>query len=61
MQDSKSQDGMTSAIGGGNNSSFFQNNSARTKEVILAKATRNCAIIFFVVTFLANLLPNLLG
>lgn len=61
MQDTKSQDGMTSAITGGNNSSFYQSNSGRTKEVILAKATRNCAIIFFVVTLLSTLLPNFIG
>ncbi|MGN1411664.1 MAG: preprotein translocase subunit SecG [Oscillospiraceae bacterium] len=61
MQDTKSQDGMTSAITGGNNSSFYQQNTGKTKEAILAKATKYCAIIFFVVTFLATLLPSLLG
>ena len=61
MQDTKSQDNMSSAITGGNNSSFYQNNTGKTKEAILGKATKVCAIIFFVVTFLATLLPKLLG
>lgn len=61
MQDTKSQDGMTSAIGGGNNTSFYDQNTGRTKEAILAKATKVCAIIFFVVTLLATIVPKFLG
>lgn len=61
MQDTKSQDGMTSAITGGNNSSFYGQNTGRTKEAILAKATKFCAIVFFIVTLLATLVPKLLG
>lgn len=61
MQDTKSQDNMSSAITGGNNSSFYQNNTGKTKEAILGRATKVCAIIFFVVTFLATFLPKVLG
>ncbi|MBS6444476.1 MAG: preprotein translocase subunit SecG [Ruminococcus sp.] len=61
MQDTKSQDGMTSAIGGGNNTSFYDQNTGRTKEAILAKATKVCAIIFFIVTLLATIVPKFLG
>lgn len=60
MQDTKSQDGMTSAITGGNNSSFYDQNTGRTKEAILGRATKVCAIVFFIVTLLSTLLPNFL-
>jgi preprotein translocase subunit SecG len=52
---------MTSAITGGNNASFYDQNTGRTKEAILAKATKVCAIVFFVVTLLATILPEFIG
>lgn len=61
MQDNKSQSNMTSAIGGGNNESFYDKNTGRTKEAVLAKSTKVGAIVFFIVTLLSTIIPNLLG
>lgn len=57
MQDTKSQDGMTSAITGSSNDSFYGKNSGRTREAILAKITKVFAIVLFVVTLAATLVP----
>lgn len=57
LQESKQQ-GMTSAIGGGvNNDSFYGKNSGRTREAKLEKLTRIMAIVFFVITLAANVVP----
>ncbi len=49
MQDTKSQQNMTSALGGGVNDSFYGKNEGRTREAMLAKLTRTLGIILFVV------------
>ncbi|WP_297637518.1 preprotein translocase subunit SecG [uncultured Clostridium sp.] len=45
MQPSKS-DALSGLIQGSNNDTFFSKNKARTKEVILARTTMICMIIF---------------
>jgi len=49
MQDTKSQQSMTSALGGGVNDSFYGKNEGRTREAMLAKLTRTLGILLFVV------------
>ena len=53
MQDTKSQQNMTSAITGGSNDSFYGQNQGRTKEAMLAKATKIVAVLFFVLTLVS--------
>jgi len=52
MQDSKR--GMSQTLAGGNSDNFYQRNQGRSKEAQLVKATRTAAILFFVVTLIAN-------
>lgn len=54
MQDTKTQQNMTSALGGGSNESFYGKNEGRTKEAMLQKITRTFGIIVFVAIFLMN-------
>ncbi len=54
MQDSKTQQNMTSALGGGSNESFYGKNEGRTKEAMLQKLTRTFGIIVFVAIILMN-------
>lgn len=60
-QDSKAQNGMTSAITGASSDSFYGKNEGRTKEAKLIKSTRAFLIIFFVLTLAINLLSKFLG
>ncbi|MBE6849351.1 MAG: preprotein translocase subunit SecG [Ruminococcus sp.] len=55
MQDSKTQQNMTSALGGGSNESFYGQNEGRTREAVLQKITRNFGIIVFIVILLMNI------
>ena len=57
MQDTKSQDSMTSAITGGSTDSFYGKNTGRTKEAMLIKTTRVFAIILFVITLASTVVP----
>jgi preprotein translocase subunit SecG len=52
MQDSKR--GMSQALTGGNSDNFYQKNQGRSKEQQLVRATRTAAILFFIVTLVAN-------
>ena len=45
-----SKGGGITALTGGDSDSFFGKNSGRTRDAMLYKATRFCAIVFFVVT-----------
>ena len=54
MQDDRSQDSMTSALGGGMNESFYGQNEGNTREAALAKLTKILGIICFVVIFCMN-------
>lgn len=54
MQDTKTQQNMTSALGGGSNESFYGKNEGRTKEAMLQKLTRTLGIIVFVAILLMN-------
>ncbi len=54
MQDTKTQQNMTSALGGGSNESFYGKNEGRTKEAMLQKITRTFGIIVFVAILLMN-------
>lgn len=54
MQDTKTQQNMTSALGGGSNESFYGKNEGRTKEAMLQKITRTFGIIVFVSILLMN-------
>lgn len=49
MQEGTKGGGMA-ALTGGDSDSFFGKNSGRTRDAMLYKATRFCAIVFFVVT-----------
>ena len=55
MQDSKSQDSMTAALGGGFNESFYGQNEGNTREAALAKLTKIMGIIAFVVIICMNI------
>lgn len=57
MQDTKSQDSMTSAITGASSDSFYGKNTGRTKEAMLIKTTRVFAIILFVITLASTVVP----
>lgn len=61
MQDTKSQDSMTSAITGSSADSFYGKNTGRTKEAMLIKTTRVFAIILFVITLASNILPVIIS
>jgi preprotein translocase subunit SecG len=52
LQDSKR--GMSQTLAGGNSDNFYQRNQGRSKEAQLVKATRTAAILFFIVTLIAN-------
>lgn len=56
-QDQKSQDGMTAALTGASSDSFYGKNEGRSREAILAKFTRICGIILFVITLAVNIIP----
>ena len=55
MQKSR-EGGLSGAITGGGADTFFGKNKSRTREAILAKATKYIAILFFVLAFAATLL-----
>ncbi len=55
MQDTKTQQNMTSAITGGSNESFYGKNEGRTREAMLQKLTRNLAILTFVLILAMNI------
>ncbi len=54
MQDDRSQDSMTSALGGGMNESFYGQNEGNTREAALAKLTKILGILCFVIIFCMN-------
>ncbi|MEE5991863.1 MAG: preprotein translocase subunit SecG [Oscillospiraceae bacterium] len=54
MQDNKSQDNMTSALGGGFNESFYGQNEGNTREAALAKLTKILGIIAFILILCMN-------
>lgn len=56
-QEQKSQDSMTSALTGASSDSFYGKNEGRSREAILAKFTRACGIILFVLTLAINIVP----
>ena len=56
MQDNKSQDSMTSALGGGFNESFYGQNEGNTREAALAKLTKILGIIGFLVIISMNII-----
>lgn len=56
-QEQKSQDSMTSALTGASSDSFYGKNEGRSREAILAKFTRTCGIILFVLTLAINIVP----
>ena len=55
MQDNKSQDSMTSALGGGFNESFYGQNEGNTREAALAKLTKILGIISFILILVMNI------
>lgn len=55
MQDNKSQDSMTSALGGGFNESFYGQNEGNTREAALAKLTKILGIIAFIIIICMNI------
>jgi preprotein translocase subunit SecG len=54
MQDNKSQDNMTSALGCGFNESFYGQNEGNTREAALAKLTKILGIVAFVLIICMN-------
>ncbi len=54
MQDDRTQDSMTSALGGGMNESFYGQNEGNTREAALAKLTKILGIICFVIIICMN-------
>lgn len=54
MQDDRSQDSMTSALGGGMNESFYGQNEGNTREAALAKLTKILGILCFVTIICVN-------
>lgn len=57
MQESKNQDGMTAALTGASSDSFYGKNEGRSKEAVLARITRFCGIIMFLITLAVNIVP----
>ncbi len=55
MQDTKTQQNMTSALGGGSNDSFYGKNEGRTREAMLAKLTKYLSILIFVLIFVVSI------
>ncbi len=55
MQDTKTQQNMTSALGGGSNESFYGKNEGRTREAMLQKVTRTLGIIVFLTILAMNI------
>ena len=53
MQESK-QGGLGSTFGDSSSESYLGKNSGRTLEAMLAKITKYCAIVFFVLTILVS-------
>ena len=49
LQESTKGSGLA-ALSGGDSDSFFSKNPGRTREAMLYKATKYCAILFFVIT-----------
>ncbi len=58
MQDSKDEGGLASAIGGGSNESFFGKNGGRTRDAKLNRITKAAAVVFFIVTLIANIVSQ---
>lgn len=58
LQESKNEGGLASAIGGGSNESFFGKNGGRTRDAKLNRFTKVAAIVFFVVTLVANIVSQ---
>ncbi|MCM1529259.1 MAG: preprotein translocase subunit SecG [Alistipes sp.] len=56
-QESKDQNGMTSALTGASSDSFYGKNEGRSREAILARLTRTAGIILFIVTLAVNIVP----
>lgn len=56
-QEQKSQDSMTAALTGASADSFYGKNEGRSREAILARFTRICGIILFVITLAVNIVP----
>lgn len=56
-QEQKSQDSMTSALTGASSDSFYGKNEGRSREAVLARFTRICGIILFVLTLAINIIP----
>lgn len=58
LQDQKQDQNMTSAISGAsNNDSFYGKNEGRTQEAIIRRITTVLAVVFFVATVVANIVP----
>lgn len=57
----ETKQGMSQAIMGGSADNYFQKNSGRSKEAMLSKATRNAAIVFFVVALAVNIINVYFG
>ncbi|MBQ8927367.1 MAG: preprotein translocase subunit SecG [Oscillospiraceae bacterium] len=55
MQDAKTQQNMTSALGGGSNESFYGQNEGNTREAALQKLTKVLGIIAVVVIVCMNI------
>lgn len=56
-QESKDQNGMTSALAGASSDSFYGKNEGRSREAILARLTRTAGIILFLATIAVNIVP----
>ncbi len=56
-QEQKSQDSMTAALTGASSDSFYGKNEGRSREAILAKFTRFCGIVLFILTLAINIIP----
>ena len=60
MQDEKTQQNMTSALGGGSNDSFYAQNEGNTRDAALQKLTKILGIIVFIVLIAMNIVVPLI-
>ena len=60
MQDEKTDQNMTSALGGGANDSFYAQNEGNTRDAALQKLTKILGILTFIILIVMNIVVPLI-
>ena len=53
--------GGLTALSGGESDSFFSKNPGRTRDLMLYRATRFCAVVFFIITIAVHVAIRVVG